>query len=51
MMKAFGTIRRVYNIGAEVTLVKKLVKWLGTEIRNDHSIIRDPTRIYVQDKK
>ena len=50
MMKAFGTLRRVYNPGAEVPLVTKLGKWLQTESHNDHNIIRDPTSIYVQDK-
>ena len=50
-MKAFSTFRRLYNPGAEVPLVNKLGKWLGTESHNDHSIICDTIRIYVQDKK
>ena len=48
MVKAFGTLSRVYNPFAEVPLVIKLVKWYDNERHSKHNILRDRNNVYVR---
>ena len=51
MVKAFGTLSRVYNPCAEVTLVIKLGKWFANERHSKQNIVRDRNNVYVQGTK
>ena len=51
MVKAFGTLSRVYNLCAEVSLVTKLGQWLANERHREHNIVRDRNNIYVSGAK
>ena len=46
MMKAFGTMSRVYNPGAEMPLNKKMGKWLRAERNIKYSLMRDDVACY-----
>ena len=46
MMKAFGTMARVYNPAAEVPLKKKLGKWLRVDRHICYMFVRDETACY-----
>ena len=46
MMKAFGTMARVYNPGAEMPLKKKMGKWLRVERHIKYSLMRNEVACY-----
>ena len=48
MVKAFGTLSRVYNPSAEVPLVIKLGKWYANERHSKKNIMRDRDNVYVR---
>ena len=46
MMKALGTMARVYNPGAEMPLKKKMDKWLSVDRHIQYSIMRNEVACY-----
>ena len=46
MMKAFGTMSRVYNLGSEMPLKKKMGKCLRAERHIQYSLMRDDAAFY-----